>query len=137
MDDKCVFCKIIKSEIPSHKVYEDGNTFAFLEIKPSAPGHLMVVHKRHGESVIDYSKKELGEIMTTVRKTSISLEKVLSCDSITIGINHLEKKGIRHLHIHLIPRWANDGGGIMQTIVNNPPKEKIGDLAQKIRKELM
>ena len=104
MED-CIFCKIVNKELPSLSVYEDKDSLAFLELFPSAPGHTMVVLKKHGNSILDYSEKELGKLMIATQKVADKIQKALTCDSITIGINHLEKKGVPHLHIHLIPRW--------------------------------
>lgn len=114
-------------------MYEDSETAAFMELFPSAPGHSMVVLKRHGLSILDYSEKELGKLMASVQKVADKTKKALNCDAITIGINHLEKEGVPHLHVHLLPRWDNDKGGIMQSIVKNPPKEPRDEIAEKIR----
>lgn len=132
MDD-CVFCKLVRGEISSNKVFEDENTIAFMELRPSAPGHLMVIHKKHGVSILDYNETELGKIMATVQKVADKLKKAMECDSITIGINHLERRGVPHLHVHLMPRWESDQGGHLQTLVNNPPKESAEEIANKIK----
>lgn len=130
----CIFCKIIKKEVPSISVFEDKDTLAFMEIFPSAQGHSMVVLRKHGVSILDYSEEELGKLMSSVKKVAAKTQKALSCDSITIGINHLERRGVPHLHVHLIPRWEKDKGGIIQSIVNNPPKEDREKIAERIRK---
>src|SRR3989344_2712676 len=129
----CVFCNIIKKEIPAEIIFENENTIAFLEIKPSAPGHTMVIPKKHGESILDFEEKELGLIMASVKKVSEKISLALSPDSLTIGINHMEKRGVPHLHIHIIPRWENDKCGIMQTIVHNPPTETLEQICERIR----
>jgi histidine triad (HIT) family protein len=133
----CLFCKIVRGEIPAIQVYEDTDTFAFLDIHPSAPGHTMVISKKHGTTILEYSPKELGTLMATVQKISQAQEKALICDSISIGINHREETGVYHLHIHLIPRWKNDGGHALQSIVHNqstnPTKQGLSQVAEKIR----
>lgn len=132
MED-CIFCKLIAKKIPSNVVYEDSDTLSFMDITPSAPGHVMVVLKKHGLSILDYNKEELGTLMETVQKVARKLQAALSCQSMTIGINHLERRGAPHLHVHLIPRWEDDKGGAIQSVVNNKPKEKLEVLAEKIR----
>lgn len=132
MDD-CIFCKIVNKEVPSYGVYEDENNIAFLDIRQSAPGHVMVIPKRHGKTILDFSGEELGEWMNAVKKVTKKIQKAVDCDWMTIGINHEEKSGVPHLHIHLVPRWEGDGGGIIQTIVSNPPKESKEKIAEKIR----
>lgn len=135
MDD-CIFCKIVRKEIPADIIYENADTMVFLEIKPSSLGHSMVISKKHGFSILDYDEKELGLLMSSVKIVAQALERAFSCGSISIGINHKEIEGVPHLHIHLIPRFKDDDGGIMQTIVNRPPKETLKEVAEKIRQEL-
>jgi len=129
----CLFCKLAAKEIPSLSVYEDNDTIAFMELTPSAPGHVMVILKKHGNNILEYQQDELGKLMGSVQKVVTKIEKALDTDSITIGINHKERKGVPHLHVHLIPRWENDKGKAIQSVVNNPPKEKREVIAQKIR----
>src|SRR5258708_366695 len=130
----CLFCKLVAGEIPSLKVYEDDDTISFIELNPSAPGHVMVILKKHGNNILEYSQEELGKLMGSVQKVAAKIEKALVPDSITIGINHKERLGVPHLHVHLIPRWENDKGGIIQSVVKNPPKESREVIAEKIRK---
>lgn len=129
----CIFCKIIAKQVPSLVVYEDKDTISFMELTPSAPGHVMVILKKHGKSILDYNEKELGKLMLSVQTVAKKIEKSLKTDSITIGINHLERRGVPHLHIHLIPRWEKDKGGIIQSVVKNPSKEDRAAIAEKIR----
>ena len=130
----CLFCKLVNKEIPALFVYEDDDTISFMELNPSAPGHVMVILKKHGNNILEYSKEELGKLMGSVQNITKKIEKVLNPNSITIGINHKERRGVPHLHVHLIPRWENDKGSVIQSIVNNPPKESREVIAEKIRK---
>lgn len=129
----CIFCKIIKKEVPGYFVLEEKEYVAFLDIFGSAPGHTMVVPRKHGLSILDYSEKELGTFMAGAQKVAKKLKKALNCDSITIGINHFEKRGVPHLHIHLIPRFEQDEGGVIQSVVKQPMPEKLEDIAKRIR----
>ncbi len=128
-----IFCKIVKKEIPAHVIYETDDTLAFLDVTPSAPGHTMVILKKHGNNIQEYTEEELGKAMASVQVVSKKIEAVLNPDSITIGINHKEKKGVPHLHIHLIPRWDNDGGHALQGVVKKAPEEEITITAKKLR----
>lgn len=132
--ENCIFCKIVKGEAPSYKVYEDVDSLAFLDINQSSPGHTMVISKKHGYSILEYNEKELGKIMGVVQKIAEKIKKAYKTDAITIGINHEEKRGVPHLHVHLIPRWDDDGGGIIQSVVKNPPKESLSSIAERLRK---
>lgn len=129
----CIFCKLVKKEIPVLPVYEDEATVAFLELNPSAPGHTMVILKKHGNNILEYSQDELGTLMGSVQKVATKIESALQPDSITIGINHKERRGVPHLHVHLIPRWENDKGHVIQGVVHNKPEESREVLAEKIR----
>ncbi len=132
MED-CIFCKVIKKEVPGYFIFEDEDVVSFLDIFGSVEGHLMVVPKRHGLSILDYSEEELGKVMSGVKKAAEKLKKAYNCDSITIGINHLEKKGAPHLHVHLIPRFDDDGGKVIQSMVKKEIKEALETIAKKIR----
>jgi histidine triad (HIT) family protein len=129
----CLFCKIIAKEIPALRVYEDQDTIAFLELFPSSPGHTMVIHKKHGNNILEYTQDQLGSLMGSVQTVAEKIEKSLKTDSITIGINHKEKKGVPHLHIHLIPRWDNDKGHVIQGVVTKKTKESREAIAEMIR----
>ncbi|MBI2621781.1 MAG: HIT family protein [Candidatus Levybacteria bacterium] len=136
----CIFCKIIAKKMPGYFVMEENDYVAFLDIFGSAPGHSLVVPRRHGYSILDYTERELGRIMVGVQEVARKLKKALKTDSITIGINHEERRGVPHLHIHLIPRFEDDGGGIIQSVVKRRVKEDLpagrqdfAKIAEKIR----
>lgn len=129
----CVFCKLVNKEIPANIVYEDSDVVSFLELNQSAPGHVIAILRKHGNSIFDYDEKELGVLMGGVKKVARKVQNSMKADSLTIGINHMEKRGVPHLHIHIVPRFVNDKGGIIQTIVHNPPKDDRETIAQKIK----
>lgn len=132
----CIFCDIVKGKKPGHVVYKDKDTIAILDIFPIAPGHMMVIPVRHGVTILDYSKEELGKIWETVKKNIRVLEKTFNTNSFTIGINHGELMGVPHLHIHIIPRTGDDGGGIIQNIVKKKVSGSLEEIAEKIRKNI-
>ncbi len=129
----CIFCKVISKEVPGYFVAEEDKYVAFLDIFGSTDGHTMVVPRKHGYSILDYSKEELGEIMEGVKNIASKIEKAFKADAITIGINHKEEKGVPHLHIHLIPRFNNDGGLVIQSLVKKGINEDLNEIASKIR----
>ncbi len=129
----CIFCKVINKEVPGHFILEEKEYVAFLDIFGATDGHVMVVPRKHGLSILDYSKEELGEFMEGVQTVAKKLEKNLNADSITIGINHKEEKGVPHLHIHLIPRFKNDGGKVLQSLVSSGLKNDLAKMAEIIR----
>lgn len=131
--EACIFCDVIARKVPGYFVLEEENVVAFLDIFGSAPGHCLVVPIKHGESILDYSNEELGQVMGVVKKIAGKIEKTMHTDSITIGINHKEEKGVHHLHVHLIPRFKNDHGGIIQTTVKRKIDEPLEKIAEKLR----
>lgn len=132
----CLFCKIANKEIPSEIIYEDGDTVGALDIQPRAPGHAMIIPKHHCENILDIPNEKIGAVFSAVRKITELLKEKLRPDGFTIGINHGRVSGqtIDHLHIHVIPRWASDGGGSVHSAVNNPPEISVGEMAEKIRR---
>lgn len=129
----CIFCKVINKEVPGYFILEEKEYVAFLDIFGATDGHVMVVPRKHGLSILDYSKDELGEFMEGVQNVAKKLEKTLNTDSITIGINHKEEKGVPHLHIHLIPRFKDDGGKVLQSLVSRGLREDLTKTKDKIR----
>lgn len=109
MDD-CIFCKIIKGEIPSYKIYEDEKTYAFLDISCDSYGHTLVIPKKHCTNVLDCEKEYLEAVINTVRL--ISKHYVDDCGF--EGVNVLNASGeaaqqsVFHLHFHIIPRKRDD-----------------------------
>ncbi len=132
----CLFCKIVNKEIPSEIVYEDDQTLAFLDIFPRAAGHAVVVPKSHSATVLDLPDDLAGPVLLTVKRVTDILNKSLKPEGFTIGINHGRVSGqvVEHLHIHIIPRYAGDGGGSIHGVVNNPPKESLQEIINKIKK---
>lgn len=132
----CIFCDIKDKKKPGHFVFEDNDTMALLDIFPSVEGHVMVLPKRHGETLLDYSQDELGKTMEVVKKVITGLTKTYNTKVYTVGINHAEKRGVPHLHIHILPRFDDDGGGIIQTVVKNPVSSNLDKVAQKIKNNI-
>jgi len=134
--DNCLFCRIIANEIPSYTVYEDADTRAFLDIYPSTSGHVVVILKKHGWTILDYTSKELGTLMETVQKVVRALTIVYKTEVFTLGINHKEEQGVHHLHIHVLPRFPDDQGGVIQSLVEKTAKEPLNEIAEMIKKAM-
>ena len=106
----CIFCKIIKGEIPCYKIYEDEHTLAFLDIAKDVDGHTLVIPKKHSNNILDTDDETLTHVMNTVKL--ISKHYVEKCGF--VGINVLNNNGasaeqaVPHLHFHIIPRLEND-----------------------------
>lgn len=131
----CLFCKIASGQIQSHSIYEDDHAFAFLDISPRAQGHTMVISKYHAPTLLELPDTEIAPLFIAVKKVAGMLQKTLEPDGFTMGINHGSVSGqtVDHLHFHIIPRWHNDGGKSLHSVVNSPVQEDLGKLAQKIK----
>ena len=107
----CIFCKIIKGDIPSYKIYEDDKVYAFLDIACDAVGHTLVIPKKHCTNVLDCDRDYLDAVMEAVQK--IAKHYVDDCGF--DGVNILNASGssaqqsVFHLHFHIVPRKADDG----------------------------
>jgi len=136
--DTCLFCKIAKGEIPSDKVYEDDTVFAFLDVHPRSPGHTMVIPKTHAETLLDLPKDQVGPFFEDVQMLIGVIKKALAPDAFTLGMNHGRVSGqeVDHMHFHIMPRWAGDGGHSVQSLVTHTPKEDTKTIAEKIRSAL-
>tara|TARA_Y100000310_G_C20145747_1_gene562364 strand:+ start:30 stop:443 length:414 start_codon:yes stop_codon:yes gene_type:complete len=110
MDD-CIFCKIVKGEIPCSKVYEDSNVLAFLDIGPVNHGHTLVIPKEHCENLSDIPDELLKEVIVAVKKVSSAVQSGVSCDGISLNMSNGEEAGqvVPHAHFHIIPRVKGDG----------------------------
>jgi histidine triad (HIT) family protein len=110
-EEKCIFCKIIKGEIPSTKVYDSDNFIGILDIHPKAEGHTVIIPKKHFNSLLDMPSSLGGELLETIKEVGLKLIKDSKGESFNIIVNNGEAAGqvIMHAHIHIIPRKKGDG----------------------------
>tara|TARA_Y100000034_G_scaffold106593_1_gene135428 strand:+ start:1771 stop:2175 length:405 start_codon:yes stop_codon:yes gene_type:complete len=108
--DNCIFCKIIKGEIPSAKVYEDDDFLAFLDISPANQGHTLVIPKKHIETYVEGDDETLSRLSLVAKKIAKNINQKLECHGYNILINNHEAAGqeVFHLHMHIIPRFNRD-----------------------------
>jgi len=95
-----IFTKIIKGEIPSYKIAEDEDFYAFLDINPNAKGHTLVVPKKEVNKIFDLDKKTYADLMQFAYKIAKAIEKTISCERVGMTVIGLE---VPHVHVHLIP----------------------------------
>lgn len=131
----CLFCKIVAGQIPNYTVVETDQALAFLDIFPCVDGHAVVIPKIHAVTLLDLPTEMVGPLYEAVQMTMKRLQTVLGCDGFSVGWNHGEagRQAVPHLHIHILPRWANDGGGSLHSIVKTPTKVTVADLAAKFK----
>jgi len=105
-DPNNIFAKILRGELPAHKVYEDDKTFAFLDIMPRAPGHMLVVPKAPVRTLLDIEADDLARLFTTTQAVARAAMTVFSADGVTLHQFNETAGGqvVFHLHVHVIPR---------------------------------
>lgn len=131
MED-CIFCKIVKGEIPSHKVYEDEDVFAFLDIHPINTGHTLVIPKRHVPEFQDLDEKTYSAVMSATQKISRIAKEKLSPKRVGIMIVGWD---VPHTHVHIVP--MNEHGDItsktlLENRAGNPTQEELAATAAKL-----
>ena len=131
----CIFCKIGAKEVPAAIVMEDEHAIAMLDLEPISPGHTLVIPKMHAVTILDLPQKEVGPVFLLVQKMTERLKEVLNADGFTIGINHGDAGGqaVKHLHIHIVPRFSGDGGRSIHSVVSNPGTESVEEIAARLK----
>jgi histidine triad (HIT) family protein len=106
-DDSNIFAKILRGDLPCHKVYEDEAVLALMDIMPRADGHVLVIPKAQARNILDVEPKVLCELMTRVQKLARAAKDGLGADGVTIQQFNEQAGGqvVFHLHFHILPRW--------------------------------
>jgi histidine triad (HIT) family protein len=123
----------MKGEIPSKKVYEDDNTFAFLDINPANPGHTLVIPKKHSDSIFEVDEEDLQNAIVTVKKIAVMIKDTLNVEGVNIIQNNGKLAGqiVSHTHFHVIPRKEGDS-----VVINYPRKQtteqELDEVVQKL-----
>lgn len=106
---ECIFCKIIKGEIPSFKIYEDEKVLVFLDVNPATNGHMLIIPKEHYQDLFSINEEIVTHSIKLIKEKLYPLIKEkLKCDGLTISQNNGLGQEVKHYHIHLIPRYKND-----------------------------
>ena len=122
----CIFCKIVRGELPCYKIYEDNETLAFLDRNPVNPGHTLLIPKKHSETILDTNDETLKKLIIITRKISKAIFESMKLEGFNIGINQFKIAGqvVPHLHIHIMPRHKNDGIKLWPSREYESEKEK-------------
>ena len=130
----CIFCKIAKGEIPSATVYEDDDFRVIMDISPASEGHMIILPKEHAANVYELSDATASKIYVLAKKLATALKDELDCDGINILQNNGEAAGqtVNHFHLHLIPRYEDDGQHILWD-----PKEVSQEELEEIQNTIL
>jgi len=129
-DENCIFCKIIKREIPSKIVFENDLNLAFLDISPISKGHTIITPKNHYSTLEDIPDHELAEIYKVVKKISMRIHQNLRIDGYNILQNNFAAAGqvINHFHVHIIPRSFDDDKFRVKIPINQDSDELLNEI---------
>jgi histidine triad (HIT) family protein len=107
-DPSNIFAKILRGEIPCHKVYEDTDALVFMDVMPQSPGHTLVVPKAASRNLLDADPASVAKIMPLVQRVAIAAKAAFEADGVSIAQFNEEAGGqtVFHLHFHVIPRFA-------------------------------
>lgn len=108
MKDNCLFCKIIKGEIPSYKVYENEHTLAFLDINPESYGHTLIIPKKHFKNYQDINLETIKNVNETGKIIFDKIKTNLNPDGIRLVQNNGIIQDVPHYHLHIIPVYKKD-----------------------------
>lgn len=135
-DTNNIFAKILRGEIPSHRVYEDDAVVAFMDVMPQGPGHTLVVPKAPSRNLLDANPSTFGPLFTVVQKVALAVKKALNADGVTILQFNEPASGqtVYHLHVHVIPRF--DGIPLKPHSGDMEKPEVLAGNAEKIRAAL-
>ena len=135
-DDGNIFAKVLRGEIPCHKLYEDEDTLAFLDIMPRTEGHTLVITKEKARDLFDIRPEALGKLMAVVQKLAPKIKEAVGAEGVLIQQFNDAAAGqtVFHLHVHIVPRKEGEPlkphAGVMAD------QAKLAATAEKIRKKL-
>lgn len=131
--DDCIFCKIANGDIPSNTIYEDDDFRAVLDMGPAAEGHALILPKDHAANLFELQDETASRVMVVAKNLAIKLKDKLGADGLNLVQNNGEVAGqtVMHFHLHLIPRYANDGQRIAWR-PGSPSAEELKATADKI-----
>lgn len=127
-----IFSRIASGEIPSYKIAEDDRYFAFLDINPVAPGHVLVIPKHEVDYIFDLDANEYEGLMAFARRIAIALKKAMPCIKVGVCVLGLE---VPHAHVHLVPMQTEQDLNFFKPKLTLPA-EQMEEIAASIRAEL-
>jgi histidine triad (HIT) family protein len=127
----CIFCKIVKGEIPCYKIYEDEYCLAFLDINPLTKGHTLVIPKKHYARIDEMPEEDFLNFCKGLKKVIDLIKENISSDfNIIVNQGKMAGQEIFHLHVHIIPRYGNEN--IFNWNCNKLTEEEAKEILEKI-----
>lgn len=135
-DPNNIFAKILRGELPAHKIYEDDETFAFMDIMPRGDGHCLVIPKKPSRNILDVEAESLAAVAKTTQKIARAVKKAFSAGGVTVQQFNEPAGGqvVFHLHVHILPRF--DGVALKPPAGPMEKPEVLAANAEKIKAAL-
>lgn len=134
----CIFCRIVREEIPAEVLYTSPRAVAFLDVQPLADGHVVVVPRTHVARVADLQAADAEGLFLAVAALAGPAERAVGGEGTTIGINDGEVTGqtVPHVHVHIVPRRRGDKAGSIHSMFPRGERQPLAAIAAAIKKEL-
>ena len=131
--DDCIFCKLANGEIPTRSIYEDEDFKVILDAAPATRGHALILPKEHADNLYQLPEELTGRAFVLAKKMAASMTETLGCQGFNIVQNNGEVAGqtVFHFHIHLVPRYTDDGQGLFWE-----PRQYTDEILDEIRSQL-
>ena len=136
MDD-CIFCRIVKGELPASKIHEDAHTMSFMNIMAAHPGHALVIVKPHAANIFELDDALAGSVFQATAKVARAVKAATGCDGVTLFQANEVAGGqtVFHFHIHVLPRFADDRL-LPFWPATAPTREALDEMAARLRAAL-
>lgn len=135
-DDNCIFCKLANKDIPTNIIYEDDRFTVILDASPATKGHALILPKNHAANIYELPDEDASAVFVLAKKMATKMTEILHCDGFNIVQNNGEVAGqtVFHFHMHLIPRYLNDGNQDKLTWNHAEfTPEEIAEIAAELR----
>ena len=135
-DDNCIFCKLANKDIPTNIIYEDDRFTVILDASPATKGHALILPKNHAANIYELPDEDASAVFVLAKKLATKMTEILHCDGVNIVQNNGEVAGqtVFHFHMHLIPRYLNDGNQDKLTWNHAEfTPEEIAEIAAELR----
>lgn len=132
--DNCIFCKIVKGEIPSCTIYEDDEFKSFLDVSPANRGHALIIPKNHYDNIFEIEKETAGKLFALATDIARAIKEETGCEGLNVVQNNGEVAGqtVNHFHLHLIPRFKGDSVSV-KWAQQEPDMNDLAQLAASIK----
>ena len=136
--DECIFCKIVRGDIPCFKVYEDDDVLAFLDISQTTLGHTLVISKQHFPSLLYVPKDILSKVMGAAQRIAQAQVSSLGAKGVNLINNTYSVAGqtVMHFHVHVIPRYSDDDKLKIEFMSNKIERLSLPTIAEEISKKM-